>query len=426
MHIYKVKRTYIKAWTIFFLASLFCAYEFAIRVMIGPITQNLLRDFSLTAKGIGALSSAFFYGYAPVQLISGYFYSLYGAKRVLISALFLCALALFFFSYSYNFYFSTLLRFITGVGGGFAFIGAYILIANWFPIRWWALLYGLIQLMSCFGAIHGQYIFASYTQTFHWRDITFYISLLGFFILALFILYLKDSPRGQRRIKQPQKLLKQIQRVLSNPQSCCIASYALLTWGPVAIFATLWGASFLTAKFHLSNQAATLLISATWLGVGLGSPFIGLCGSGVKNRKNLLLLCAFIGLVATSILIYMPAIPLKLLYLLLFALGFGTAAQPISFVLIQEANEKTLRSVAIGINNTAVIIGGALLQPLSSILINYAQYFHGGKYLSVEDYRSGLLLMPLCYLLTIFITYFFINENKEVPFSEEIKDGGFA
>ena len=124
-------------------------------------------------------------------------------------------------------------------------------------------------------------------------------------------------------------------------------------------------------------------------------------------------LCAFVGLCSSLCLLFMINIPLLQIKILLFALGFATAAQPLTFVEIQNSNPAEVSRAAIGFNNTAVILGGALLQPISSFIISHSSK---SNYYVLTDYYHGLLLMPLCFFLSLPIIYMYLKEDLKTNY----------
>ncbi|VEG90211.1 major facilitator family transporter [Legionella spiritensis] len=408
------------AWFIFLLAAAFCAYEYILRVKLSPLSHQLLTEFNCSANAFGLLSSAFFYGYAPVQILSGPIIQRFGPRMVLTCALFLCVAATLLFAASHDFKILFGLRLLVGVGSGFAFIGAYILIANWFPIRKWAFLYGLLQFIACLGAMYGQQFLAFLSENITWRALSVLFGYVGIGLTILFYFFLRDTPKNPVNYSKTSSgndtLLAQLKTVSLNPRSYPVVLYALFSWGPITISATLWGPAFLAEKLSFSIQNATYLFSYTWLGIAIGSPCIGYLANRVNRPKNLMLLCSGAGFIASLLLLNGHLYSTASYKVILFFLGFSTAAQPISFVKIQQANPEHCRGVAVGFNNTAVILSGAFLQPLSSYLIERSYLLNTAGNLSyhytLTNYYNGLVLMPVSIIISFILAMFFIKEKQ--------------
>ncbi len=391
---------------VFILCASFCAYEFVLRVKLGPLASQLMSELNLSHHQFALLTAAFFLGYAPMQLFAGPLITRLGARWTLTLALVICSVSTLMFATTNGFYFLFLQRVMAGIGGGFAYVGAYILIAKWFPNRQWAFLYGLLQLIGCLGAMYGQRWIAYITLTMSWRWVFFMLACVGFVLTTFFLLLLQDKSHPFKTSPQPLNLFKQLSFVAQNRQSYAIASYAFLTWGPIAIFATLWGPLFLMNKLSMTVSEASYYVSFTWLGIGLGSPIIGLLSNYITNHRLLMMGCVLLGLLISICLLCHYDFPLPVYAAMLAILGVATAAQPLSFLKIQQANPDSCRGAAVGFNNMAVILSGVLLQPLSGFLITRASIYR-------NPYEFGLHIMPVCFLLCFLITLFLIKEDVD-------------
>lgn len=405
---------------IFLLSAAFCAYEFILRVKLSPLSQQMLSELLISANSLGFLSSAFFYGYAPVQLLSGPIIQRYGPQHVLTLALATCAIFTLFFAVTNSISLLFLQRFLVGIGAGFAYIGAYILISHWFPSRQWAFLYGMLQFIGCLGAMYGQRFLAFLAVNFAWRQISLLLGYVGILLGFLFIFFLKDKSSAYRSRKPESMtslLISQLKIVAGNPKSYPIALYALFAWGPITISATLWSPAFLEKKLLISATDATYLSSLTWLGIAIGSPLIGLLATRVSEPRCFMSFCAALGTLSSLLLLSDHCFSLQSYKAILFLIGVSAAAQPISFVKIQQINPAECRGTSVGFNNMAVVLSGACLQPLSSFLIEHshaqkASGFHSGFY-TLYNYKAGLMLMPICFALCFILATFFISAKHE-------------
>ena len=77
----------------YLLGMLFFGYAFIQRVAPSVMTEELMRDFSVGAASLGALSGAYFYTYALLQLPVGLLTDRYGPRKLMSFAAFLCAVA---------------------------------------------------------------------------------------------------------------------------------------------------------------------------------------------------------------------------------------------------------------------------------------------------------------------------------------------
>lgn len=406
----------LASYFLFLLVVIFCAYEYIVRVMLSAITPLLMTDLHYTPQAFGILSSVYFYAYAPVQLFSGYLHNRFGVIRITTMAIGICIFSTYLFAHVDNYFILLCCRFMMGFASGFAFVGAYILVSKIFPYHRWGLMYGLIQLLGAFSAMLGQNLLAQLAVHFDWRNLVTDLAVIGLALLiSLACFWKKNIAHSDTKLKT-NGLLQTITRLCASKQVIFIALYSLLSWGPITIYTTLWGPTFLLANYGWSNATAVSVVSMSWVGIALGSPLFGWLTNTINNRRFPMLLAVLIGLIASPILIYFPIKNYGVQCLLAFCIGLATSGQPIAFIAIQESVPKQFASVAIGLNNFAVIIGGAIFQALSSLLLKYhAQTITYNPLKNINSLLSHLqhsfMLVIACYLFSTIIVLFGIHET---------------
>ena len=78
-----------------------------------------------------------------------------------------------------------------------------------------------------------------------------------------------------------------------------------------------------------------------------------------------------------------------------FLLGVASAGHILTFSVIRNITASHITATAIGFINMAVVAGGILMQPTSSILLDLVHQ-HTTPY-STTDFQYALILIPLCY-----------------------------
>ncbi len=417
-----------------FLATLICAlgamfymYEFILQVSTAVMTNELMSDLHLNAAELGAMTAFYYYAYTPMQLPAGLLYDRFGPRLLLTLAVSVCALGAFLFAATSNVWMASTGRFLMGIGSAFSFIGALLLVSRWFPPHYFALLAGLVQLMSSLGAIAGQVSLASAIHHWGWRPTLHGLAWMGTLLGLLMWLIVRNSPTtiSPNLNTPPASNLNELQRlkkVCKNKQTWLIALYSFTVWGPITAFAALWGIPFLMVKYGITLESASKASAMIWLGVGLGSPFLGWLSDKVRARNLPLSSSAFLGIVSLLLVIYAPHLSLVSLYILLFLFGLSASGQALSFGVVKDHNSTTTVGTAIGFNNMAVVAGGALFQPLIGILLYY--YWNGalqaGKpFYSALDYQKSFILLPICFILAFIVSQFLLQETHCQPISAE-------
>ena len=405
------------AYFIFFLAASFYLYEFILQVAPSVMAESMMKTFGVTGQGFGVISAFYFYAYAPTQLPAGVLYDRYGPRKLMTFAIILCALGSAFFASTDSVFTACVGRFLIGIGSAFSFIGVLVLLARWFPPYYFAILAGVAQLMSSVGAMFGEMPLAALIGAVGWRNASFLLSGIGFILAILFWVFIRDYPHQQNQSIPDHYLRdewKRLVAVCKHAHTWIIGGYAFAIWTPIAVFAALWGVPFLQEKFQIGVVAASGLCSMIWIGIGIGSPLLGWISDRLESRRIALIISSVLGLTATLIILYVPGLSYGSAHFILFVLGLGAGGQTVSFAVVKENNPPELVGTASGFNNLAVLIGGAIFQPLVGYFLQQTDSWkivNGVHVYSVTSYQSALMVMPLCFLASLIISSFILKES---------------
>lgn len=404
------------AYAIFFLAALFYLYEFVLQVAPSVMAGPMMRTFHVGAEGFGIISAFYFYAYAPMQLPAGLLFDRYGPRKLMSLALMLCAIGSFFFASTESVITAAMGRFLIGIASAFSFIGVLVLLSRWFPPKHFAILAGIAQAMSSFGAIFGEAPLATLINYTGWRQASYILAVIGVLLSVLLWLFIRDFPHQNTQAKPTRRFSEEWQRLIEvwrHAHTWFIAGYAFTIWGPITVFAALWGVPFLQEKYQVSVVVASSMCSMIWFGIGIGSPLLGWLSDRVNNRRFALALSAIFGLSATLVLLYLP-LSLPWAYLILFIFGLGSGGQTVSFAVIADNNPRHLVGTASGFNNLAVVLGGAVFQPLVGVLLHHSgewQMLNGVHVYATSAYQKALLVMPICYFVSLLFVLFCLKES---------------
>ncbi len=407
------------AFTICILATAFYMYEFTLQVSLGVMTNELMQDLSLNAASLGLVSAFYFYAYTPMQVPAGLLHDRFGPRRTLTIAILICALGALCFSFSTTIVHASLGRFLMGIGSAFSFSGALMLIARWFPPQHFAVLSGFAQLMSSVGAIGGEVPLAKAIHHWGWRHSMLALGLFGIALALVVWWIVRDFPNEQQPESTAHQhhletnILLKFKLLVGNAPAWWIAAYSFLIWAPIAAFAGLWGIPFLVSAYHLSTESASYACAAIWIGIGIGSPLSGWISEQLERRCAVLATCAALGIIASISIIYCT-VSMPLLYLMLFLLGLAGGGQSLAFCVVRDNSHPKNIGAAIGLNNMATVAGGAIVQPLVGYLLylNWDNVMLGNTPVyNATDYRMGLLMIPVCYMLAAIVSTCCVKET---------------
>ena len=410
------KKELYRSIFMYLIASLFLIYEMGIQVSPSVMTHDLMRDFNVNAAVLGFMVSAYFYSYAFMQIPAGILYDHFGPRTLLTIAALLCSLGILFFAGTETVYWAAFGRFLMGIGSAFAFVGVLVIAARWFDGKYFAFLVGLTQLLAVIGAICGAAPLAKGVDLFGWRGMMYLLAGIGLILSVMAIVFLKDRPdHVHKDVLKPEKhLWRHLKQVLGQWQTWALAVYAFSAWGPVIVFGALWGIPYLMQRYDITNVTASFATMLMLLGGGVFSPFIGYLSNRMKRRKPLLWIGSFVGCIASLLMLCIPQIPFWGVAFLLFIMGVGTSVHTLTFAMVQDNNNPTVTATGMGFNNMAVVIGGALLQPLVGFILIKAwdgTLSQDVPVYTVANYETALFIIPIIYIIGLIFSIAFIKET---------------
>ena len=411
------KPSLFTAYLVFFLSATFYLYEYILQVAPSVMAESMMQTFHLSAAGFGIISAFYFYAYAPMQLPAGILFDRYGPRKLMTTALVLCACGSFFFASTDSLITAALGRFLIGIASAFSFIGVLVLVSRWFPAQQFAILAGVTQLMSSIGAIFGEMPLAALIDHVGWRSASFILAFVGLCLAALIWFVISDYPHQTTQSPPSRGFKEEWERLLSvchRSYTWIIGAYSFAIWAPIVVFAALWGVPYLQQKYQVSVFVASSLCSMIWIGIGVGSPLLGWLSDRCYSRRIALTISAIFGLGSALVLLYVPNVSMSYMYFVLFFFGFGAGGQTVSFAVVKDNNPSELVGTASGFNNLAVLLGGVVFQPIVGIILNHTKgwtIINGVPIYTMQGYNQALIILPCCFLLSLIISLFILKES---------------
>jgi len=421
-------QTSISSWKAilsYTIVALFLFFEMGVQVSPSVMTEQLMQDLNIDAFGLGLMSGFYFYTYTCMQIPSGFLFDRFRPRNVITLAIIICALGCAFFGFSSNIYLGSMARLLMGFGSAFAFVAVLVVTADLFASKHFAFITGITQMLAAFGAMAGQMPLSYTVSHLGWRNTLFMLTVIGC-ILALFVWtllnYKKDVLTCIHK-NEKNKTNYRFRDILANKQTWIIALYACLLWAPMSGFASLWGVPFLEHVYNMSRDSAAFICSMMWLGLALASPLLGWISTAWRSRVWPLIISSLIGAIAFGILLIFHINSVAWLATVIFIAGAACAGQALSFTVIKEINAAQYRASAIGFNNMAVVISGAIFQPALGKLLNFHCDAMGFAGCQTQHYLTSMLLILGAYIVSLGLALFFIKESfsldEEISFAKD-------
>jgi MFS family permease len=408
-----IQKTY--AYTIISLCACFLFYKYILQIYPSIITESLMREFNLNGAGLGNLAATFYYSFMVTQLFVGVMSDKYSARWITSGAIFCCALGACLFVQSHTLLAAELSRALMGVGVAFATVAYMKLAAVWFPPRQYAFIGGLLASAAMAGAVCGKAPLSWMMNALGWRESLNIIGVAGIILAFLFVIAVRDMPPALRaeKIEAPVVSLRDVLAVLKNKQNWLLTLYGGLAFSPIAVFGGLWGDPFIQQAYNLDKTQAASLVSLVFIGLGIGSPLLGMLSDRLGDRRNLMFYSTLIGGIAISLVLYAHPMPVWVMAALLFIFGFALGSFVLVFTIGKELNSLHLTATVIAMINASDAVLDAITEPGIGKLLDICwdgKIVNGVHYFSLQSYHYALAILPI-YLFTAAILLRWVKDG---------------
>jgi sugar phosphate permease len=402
-------------WLMCAIGAIFYFYEYLLRVAPSVMTHDLMLAYNISAAALGNLAAYYYYIYTPMQLVVGVSMDRFGPRRLFTVAGVACALGSYLFAATNHLWVAELGRFLVGFGSAFAFVGVMKLATIWLPPQKFAMVSGLTTTLGTIGGIVGNLALTTLVSAQGWRKASFLTAILGVGLAIVMFITLRDGGKYQHHLDMQHKsssfkeVFAGLFKIIRNPQIWITGAMGCMMYIPTSAFAELWGNPYLQQVYHFSPQAAAEAISMIFLGWAIGGPVMGWLSDNISQRRLPMTVGSAIAALLLAVVLYMPGISTKAVYIIFFIFGFFSSAQVIVFAVGREISPSRSAGTAIALTNMFVMIGGVLFQPLIGKILDIywtGQIANGVRMYSVSNYQLALSVLPLGLLLTVVFSFF--------------------
>lgn len=409
-----------RSWLVWAAGALFFCYAFFLRTSPAVMADELMRDFSVGAALLGNLAAFYFYAYAAEQIGVGVLVDNFGPRRILTLAALLAVTGCLLFGTAQTLHQAYAGRLLIGFGAGFGWVASLALVARWFPPRRFAMLSGLTALGGMVGAVAGGAPLAALVDWAGWRAPMIGAAVAGTGLAMACWILVRDHPALQPAIHATRpSLLHSLRLASANRQTWIIAFYTGAVVSPFLGISSLWGVPYLIHVHGHERASAALTAALLIAGMALGSPLLGWVSDKIGRRRPVMRFAIFVQFVGYGVAFYMPDVPPLLFGAMLFLAGIGGAGIIVGFATGREANSPQALGAAMGIVNTGVIGGGALIQPAIGVILD--QHWEGAMHAGARIYSESayqfafatlFASLALAFVATLFVRETWCGERK--------------
>ena len=410
-------------WLIFAILALAYYFVYFHRLSLSVVADALGREFETSASVLGLLGSVYFYCYACMQLPAGLLSDSLGPRKTVTFFLLIAAAGSLIFGMAQSITTAFVGRILVGFGVSMVFIPTMKILSQWFRVREFAIMAGILNAVGGIGVMAATWALALMTANFGWRISFKLIGVSTFVLVALVWLLVRDRPSdkgwpslteidyGSREaVATTTKigLWEGVRLVVTEKYFWPVAFWFFLDCGIFFGFGALWGGPYLMDVYGMSRaQAGSILSMIAW-GMIIGSPLLGYLSEKVlHSRKKVIISCMTILTTAMVVLALFPAsLPVAALYLIFFIFSFSASAiVVIGFTTTKELFPVAIAGTSVGTVNLFPFLGGAVFMPLlGKVLDAYPKTGAGGYDPQAYTYLLYLLcvaagLALLCSLM---------------------------
>lgn len=389
------------------------------RTAPGLITEQLMRDFSVTASTIGLLTSIQFFVYTSLQVPMGILADRYGPNFFLIIGAILTGLGTIIYSLGTHEFILFFARILTGIGDATIWVNMVLILAQWFHKKEFVRLIGLAGMTGSLGFLLATVPFSAWILLLGWR--TAFLSagillcLCG--ILLYFVLikkakqiFVDEADVGTEEV-QREKTSVLLRRIFSNRQAWALFFCHFGVVGGYVGFISSWAVPYGTNMYDMTPSDASQLIMIGLIGALIGAPLSSWISSRLETIKKPYIIVQITVLLGWfSFLLFNGHPSLVFLLILFFIIGFGYGASALTFAAVRQTFSIKESGIVSGFANTGGFLSAVLLPIIFGYTLDYFQSTSGNL---ADGYYYGFII-PVIFSVIGLIGAISFKENHQV------------
>lgn len=233
------------------------------------------------------------------------------------------------------------------------------------------------------------------------------LAFIAVILAIIFVLIVRDRPdQKQSTSLRKISLFVSLKKVLSDRQSWYLSLYSGLAFAPVSTFGGLWGVLFFTQARGFSHHTAATASSLIFLGFALGAPLFGWLSDKIGKRRPPMFWGTLTGTLALIPVLYLPELPVSLVFILLFLFGFAISSFLLCFSMIKENFALIIAGTSFGFMNAYDALFGAVSDPLTGKLLDLwwtGEKVGGTRLFSSTAFHVSLSILIVYLLLSLLL-----------------------
>ncbi|MEH7097106.1 MFS transporter [Neobacillus vireti] len=378
------------------------------RTVISLSLVQISGDLSLDASKLGVILSAFFMGYALMQIPGGWLADRFGSRRVITTAILFWSIFTAFTGLAWSLTSLILIRFLFGIGEGGYPSASTKAISDYFPVAKRTKAQSTMMSSNALGGALAPIICAPLLVWLGWRHVFWVVSLLGIIVVVCFLLSTRTkgeytgSDTAHKPSKEEYKQLLQnsyLWKVLFVFFFINITNWGLSSWMPTYLMQVL---GIDLKSVGLISAIPSLFMA---LGMVISGRIINKFGSYAKYG-------VIVGIFIMGIFLYLMTLATSISQVITYqciTFIFTSFIMSFIFTLPHRVMEQKVVGTAFGIIN----FGGQAAGIFSPMIMGALIASSGGSY------KSAFLFLTICCLIAGIIAFLLPSSKKSPKVTEQ-------
>jgi predicted MFS family arabinose efflux permease len=263
-----------------YAAGYFLSY--GLRSVNAVIAPELMQELSITAAGLGLLTSAYFLAFGLFQLPLGLLLDRFGPRRVEAALLLVAAAGSALFALGTSLQALAVARALIGLGVSACLMASFKAFSQWFPLERQPSLTATIMVAGGLGALSASVPVAAVLPLIGWRGV--FLLVAGLLVLtALYLLTVPDRAPGAERESFGQQI-RTLGGIYGNRTFWRFAPQGSLTVGGYMAIQGLWAVPWLMEVDGATRSDAASVLFLLSLAMLAGFLFVATCSGWLSRR----------------------------------------------------------------------------------------------------------------------------------------------
>ncbi|OAS82776.1 MULTISPECIES: MFS transporter [Metabacillus] len=398
------------------------------RTAPGLISDQLMKDFNVTASTIGLLASIQFFAYAGLQVPIGILSDRFGPNLFLIVGTLLTGVGTLLYSLAPNESILFLARLIVGTGDATIWVNVVLILSQWFKGNEFIKLLGMAGMTGSLGFLMATVPFSIWIALSGWRASFFTMGIIlclcGILLYFVLVKYPKrmvknnaiTSSSSVKSEHKREKTLVILNRIFSNQQAWAAFLCHFGAVGTYVGFIGSWAVPYGMDIFDMTRSGASQFIMIGLIGALIGAPLTSWISSRMQSIKiPYITVHLLIFLSWSAFLLFSGKPPLIILMVLFLLIGYGNGASALTFAIVRQSFDVKEVGVASGFANMGGFLSAVLLPSFFGKVLDHFQLAE-----SNVGYLYGFMIPVIFSMIGLFGGFLIKEQHQEITQTKEL------